>query len=217
MSPLPPLFYHRKSPRWAWWQHVPPRQTKQIKIKEDKKQTHKKKKKNSHNNSHFLDVFPKTVIRLPVFTHLSSSQPGPVTRHLVLSAERPVLLVSKISHQQEPLCGTGQKEADRSPELSHYGPQTAEDNRNRLKLCWTIASEWGCWTLKALLTMKKPLNAQHQAKTRVQYILFPKITPVPPSLPSPLPFSPPHHPPPARVIGCEVNLYQCCVRLRSLI
>lgn len=136
-------------------------------------------------------MFPKTVIRLPVFTHLSSSQPGPVTRHLVLSAERPVLLVSKISHQQEPLCGTRQKEADRSPELSHYGPQTAEDNRNRLKLCWTIAFEWGCWTLKALLTMKKPLNAQHQAKTRVQYILFPKITPsLPPSLRPTLPSSP---------------------------
>lgn len=186
-------------------------------------QEKKKKKKTSHNNSHFLDVFPKTVIRLPVFTHLSSSQPGPVTRHLVLSAERPVLLVSKISHQQEPLCGTRQKEADRSPELSHYGPQTAEDNRNRLKLCWTIAFEWGCWTLKALLTMKKPLNAQHQAKTRVQYILFPKITPsLPPSL---RPSHPPprslttstHHPPPARVIGCEVNWYQCCVRLRSLV
>ena len=138
-------------------------------------------------------MFPKTVIRLPVFTHLSSSQPGPVTRHLVLSAERPVLLVSKISHQQEPLCGTRQKEADRSPELSHYGPQTAEDNRNRLKLCWTIAFEWGCWTLKALLTMKKPLNAQHQAKTRVQYILFPKINPPPSLPPSPSP-APWQHP-----------------------
>lgn len=78
-----------------------------------------------------------------IFTHLSPSQPGPVTRHLVLSAERPVLLVSKISHQQEPLCGTRQREADRSPELSHYGPQTAEDNRNKLKLCWTIAFEKG--------------------------------------------------------------------------
>lgn len=88
-----------------------------------------------------LDVFPKTVIKLPVFTHLSPSQPGPVTRHLVLSAERPVLLVSKISHQQEPLCGMRQKEAVRSQELSHYGPQTAEDNRNRLKLHWTMAFE----------------------------------------------------------------------------
>lgn len=106
--------------------------------------------------SNFLDTFPKTVIRLPVFTHLSPSQPGPVTRHVVLSAESPVLLVSKISHQQETLCGTRQKEADRSPELSHYGPQTAEDNRNKLKLCWTIAFEWGYWTL---LTMEKPLNA----------------------------------------------------------
>lgn len=96
-----------------------------------------------------LDVLPKTVIRLPVFTHLSPSQPGPVTRHPVVSAERPVLLVSKISHQQEPLCGTRQKEADRSPELSHYGPETADDNRNRLKPCWTMVPEWGYWTLKS--------------------------------------------------------------------
>ncbi len=123
----------------------------QIEIKEDKQKT-------SQQQS-FLDVFPKTIISFPVFTHLSPGQPGPVTRHLVLSAERPVLLVSKISHQQEPLCGTRQKTADRSPELSHYGPQTAEDNRNRLKLCWTIAFEWGYWTLKARLTMKKPFNA----------------------------------------------------------
>lgn len=102
----------------------------------------KKKKKNLFTITvMLLDVFPKTVIKLPVFTHLSPSQPGPVTRHLVLSAERPVLLVSKISHQQEPLCGMRQKEADRSPELSHYGPQTAEDNRNRLKLHWTMAFE----------------------------------------------------------------------------
>ena len=190
--------------------------TNQKKRRQKNKPT-RKKKKTSHNNSHFLDVFPKTVIRLPVFTHLSSSQPGPVTRHLVLSAERPVLLVSKISHQQEPLCGTRQKEADRSPELSHYGPQTAEDNRNRLKLCWTIAFEWGCWTLKALLTMKKPLNAQHQAKTRVQYILFPKINP-PPSLPPILPIprtltTSTHQPAPARVTGN----YHGYVQPRSLV
>lgn len=78
------------------------------------------------------DMFPKTVIGLPVFTHLSPSQAGPVTRHLVLSAERPVLLVSKISHQQEPLCGMRQKEGDGSPELSHYALKTADDNRNSL-------------------------------------------------------------------------------------
>lgn len=90
-----------------------------------------------------LDTLPKAVIRLPVFTHLSRSQPGPVTRHPVVSAERPVLLVSKISHQQEPLCGTRQKEADRSPELSHYGPETADDNRNRPEPRRTIAAEWG--------------------------------------------------------------------------
>lgn len=59
-----------------------------------------------------------------------------------------------------------QREADRSPELSHYGPQTAEDKRNRRKLCWTLAFELAYWTLNALLTMeKKHLNAQHQAKT----------------------------------------------------
>lgn len=79
-----------------------------------------------------LDMLPKTVIRLPVFTHFSPSQADPVTRHVVLSAERPVLLVSKISHQQEPLCGMRQREGDRSPELSHYAPKTADDNRNRL-------------------------------------------------------------------------------------
>lgn len=106
-----------------------------------KKNQNKGKKKSLQNNSYFLDKFPKTVIRPPVFTHLIPSQAGSVTRRLVLGAERPVLLVSKISHQQEPLCGAGQREADRSPELSHYGAQTAEDNRNRLKLRWTMALE----------------------------------------------------------------------------
>lgn len=100
-----------------------------------------------------LDVFPRTVIRLLVFTQSNPSQPGPITRHLVLSTERPVLLVSKISHQQEPLCGMGQRRADRSPELSHCGPQTAEDNRNKLKLCWTVEFVKGYWML---LTMKRP-------------------------------------------------------------
>lgn len=123
-------------------------------------------------------MFQKTVITLPVFTHLGG-QPDSVTRHLVPSAERPVLLVSKISHQQEPLCGTRQREADRSPELSHYGPQTAEDKRNRRKLCWTLAFELAYWTLNALLTMeKKHLNAQHQAKTSTVHSV-PQIDPFP--------------------------------------
>lgn len=122
-------------------------------------------------------MFPKTVIRRLVFTHSSPSQPDPITRHLVLSAERPVLLVSKISHQQEPLCGMRQREADRSPELSHYSPQTAEDNRNKLKLCWTVEFEKGYWTLKALITMKKPLSASHQAKTLVHFV--PKKSSIP--------------------------------------
>lgn len=47
-----------------------------------------------------------------------------------------------------------QKGADRSPELSHYAPETGDDNRDGLKLCRTIAFEWGFWTLKAHLTMK---------------------------------------------------------------
>lgn len=47
-----------------------------MEIKEDKK------------TLFFWDMFPKTVIGLPVFTHLNPSQAGPVTRHLVLSAER---------------------------------------------------------------------------------------------------------------------------------
>lgn len=115
--------------------------TKTHRINQNKRPKTNPQKKKKEKKKIFLDVFPKTVIRSPVFTHLSPRQPGPVTRHLVLSAERPVLLVSKISHQQEPLCGTRQREADGSPELSHYGPQTAEDNRNRLKLCWTIAFE----------------------------------------------------------------------------
>lgn len=90
-----------------------------------------------------LDAFPKAVIRSPVFTQARLSQPGPVTRHLVLSAERPELLLSKISHQQEAFCGTRQRDADRSWELSHYGAQTAEDKRDRLKLRWTKACEKG--------------------------------------------------------------------------
>lgn len=126
-----------------------------------------------------LDALPKTVIRLPVFTHLSLSQPGPVNRHLVVSGERPLLLVSKISHQQEPLCGSRQKGADRSPELSHYGPETADDNRNRPKPCWTIVPEWGYWTLNTLPTMKKRLKVLHIHPKQVQYILFPKIPPLP--------------------------------------
>lgn len=132
--------------------------TRSAEIESNWNKKNKKTKPQTHNNTGFLDVFPESVIRLPVFTPFSSSRPGPVTRHLVLSAERPVPLVSKISHQQEPLCGKRQKEADRRPELSHYGLQTAEDNRNRLKLCWTLAFEWGYWTLKALLAMKKPLS-----------------------------------------------------------
>lgn len=103
-----------------------------------KEDTTKQKRKQCH----FFGCIPKNCYQAPTFsTHLSPSQPGPVTRHLVLSAERPALLVSKISHQQEPLCRTRQKKADRSPELSHYGHETADDNRNRLKLCWTIAFE----------------------------------------------------------------------------
>lgn len=113
-----------------------------------------------------LDTLPKTVIKLPVFTHLSPRQPGPITRHLVVSAERPLLLVSKISHQQEPLCGSRQKGADRSSELSHYGPETADDNRNRPEPRWTIPSEWGYWTLNTFPSMKKrPSNALHLPKT----------------------------------------------------
>lgn len=70
-----------------------------------------------------------------------------------------------------------QREADRSPELSHYSPQTAEDNRNKLNLCWTVETEKGYWTLKALLTMKKPLSVSHQAKTLVHFV--PKNSPIP--------------------------------------
>lgn len=142
--------------------------------------------RNCHYNSHFLDVFPNTVIKLLVFTHSSPSQPDPITRHLFLSAERPVLLVSKISHQQVPLCGMRQREADRSPELSHYSLQTAEDNRNKLNLCWTVEFEKGYWTLKALLTMKKPLSVSHQTKTLVHFV--PKNSPHPPTTHAPFSF-----------------------------
>lgn len=192
------LFHHRKSP--AECANNVFHREKHNKSKWKKTKNKPTKKKNDTITVIFLDGFPKTVIKLLVFTHLSLSQPGPVTRHLVLSAERPVLLVSKISHQQEPLCGTRQKEADRSPELSHYGPQTAEDNRNRLKLCWTIAFEWGYWTLKALLTMEKPLNALHQARTSTVHFVPKKNPPSPPdNMHTP--------PPPTHVTGCEVNWY----------
>lgn len=168
----------------------------QYKSKSRRQKTNNKPKKTFH----FLDVFPKTVNRLRVFTHLSPSQPGPVTRHLVLSAERPVLLVSKISHQQEPLCGTRQKEADRSPELSHYGPETADDNRNRLKLCWTIAFEQGYWTLKALLTMKKAFKCFALGQNKYSTFCSQKFPHRPPTTCT-------HHPPPTHVIGCEVKWY----------
>lgn len=104
-----------------------------------------------HINSWIWKKVPKTVSRLLVFTHWRPGQPGPVTRHPVPSAERPVLLLSKVSHQQGPLCGLRQRDADGSTALSHYGAQTAEDRRSGLQALLV-----GYQPLKVLLTMTRP-------------------------------------------------------------
>lgn len=127
----------------------------------------------------FVGNAPKNCYQAAGFTHFSPGQPGPITHHVVASAERLLLLLSKISHQQEALWRRT-KGGRAEPAAQHSGPQTAEDNRNRPQPRRTRGPEWGYWTLNTLPSMKKGLKILCIHPKQVQYILSPpkKIPPL---------------------------------------
>lgn len=140
----------------------------------------RKTKQKCHNYESFFGCVPKNCYQAPGFHTLKPQAARP--RH---SPSCPECWEARASGFQNK-SSTGAslwaqtKRADRSPELSHYGPQTAEDNRNRLKLCRTVASEWGCWTPKELVTMKKAFKCCASDQNKYSTFCSQKIPPSPP-------------------------------------